>query len=208
MSLPNSLKSRVISATHFPSRRISAKESRYSRGPVRAPSPFDKARDCEIHWSCSPGHYDNHPISMNSSFMYTGHTSGIQFLITFWSWWYSGPLCNWLDSQIWMMPSENLEHSVNMRTVGFATGSTSQRGVFIFKSWGTSLQIAFIHTQRACALSLFFNMDLSGFSHIPHPSLVSFCDPGAHISKMLIRSRAATSGPQEATQYKLIVQTL
>lgn len=84
----------------------------------------------------------------------------------------------------------------------------SQRGVFIFKSWGTSLQIAFIHTQRACALSLFFNMDLSGFSHIPHPSLVSFCDPGAHISKMLIRSRAATSGPQEATQYKLIVQTL
>lgn len=73
MSLPNSLKSRVIWVTHLPSRRISAKESRYSRGLVKAPSHSDKARDREVHWSCSPGHYNNHPISTNSSFKYRSH---------------------------------------------------------------------------------------------------------------------------------------
>lgn len=40
--------------------------------------------------------------------MYAGHKAYVEFLMTFLCWEYSGPLYNWLDSQIWVTPSENL----------------------------------------------------------------------------------------------------
>lgn len=64
-------------------------------------------------------------ISTNSSFMYRSQSthSVLNIILE-----YSGPLCYWLDSQVWMMPSENFEHSGNFRTTGFAPGCAPRRG--------------------------------------------------------------------------------
>lgn len=44
------------------------------------------------------------------------HPSRVQ--VTFWSWEDSGPLYKWLDSQVWVTPSGNLERTLG--TTGFS----------------------------------------------------------------------------------------